>query len=339
MHKRGQYSVSEIVGTILVLSIITSSVTLTLVYYSPIIDEKKADATISSVAKQFSVLNGMIQDLVSQGINCSRAYTFVTDRGSVNIDTRGERFIIYYSLDPAIDFDVSGFNDGNENKFIFKAVKGFTSWPTFSAYHFIGDVETLSIDGMTPLCIPNCNDQMITLKASSSLDDSIKINIIYNGITVGRIWLFDAGSITFQLASSSGTREIVAENGAILQAYSSNNNWLVESPVVFYQSDHFVLNIIQLNGSTGIGGPGTYKMSFQVENRTVGESNLQVPWVRMQIFKSYASTWLQYFQSTYGFADYPNVDTTIELQPNPSNTFLWFTLLHSKCKATVGGIS
>jgi hypothetical protein len=325
MQKREQYAVSEIIGMILVLGIITSSVTFILVYYSPIIDNQKADMTLTSVLNQFRILNGIVQDLVSQGKNCSRVYTFVTDRGSVNVDSKGDRFIIYYSLGTAPDFDVYNLDDGDDRTFNL----AFQDAPTVVNVDYLNgsvryNLQDLSEPSLIVAPYPIAGHVRIDINWTADLNPP-----------KSHIWLFDAGSITFQISSSSGTQEIVAENGALLRVYSSGNSWLPEPPVVFNQSNHFVLNFIQIQGATGGGGPGTYKINLRVENRTLRENNQPVPWVRMQVFGSYADTWLQYFNSSYGFTNYPNADATIQLQFSP----LLFTLVHSECNAIVGGIS
>ena len=330
MQKREQYAVSEIIGMILVLGIITSSVTFILVYYSPLIDKQKADMTLTSALNQFRILNGMVQDLVSQGKNCSRVYTFVTDRGSVNVDSKGDRFIIYYSLGTAPDFDVYNLDDGDDRTFNL-AFLG-TSPTAVNVDYLNGSVRYKLQEGFPP-------SSPWEIVAPYPTAGHVRIDINWTDGLKGHIWLFDAGSITFQVASSSGTQEIVAENGALLQVYSSGNSWLPEPPVVFNQSNRFVLNFIQIQGATGGGGPGTYKINLRVENRTLREDNQPVPWVRMQVFGSYADTWLQYFNSSYGFTNYPNADATIQLQFSPPGTSILFTLVHSECNAIVGGIS
>ena len=106
MQNRTRYAVSEVVGTILVLGIIGSSVAITLTWARPFIDDKKADVNFESATTQFNIINEIIQDIVSQGVSCNRVASLATVSGQVSIDAVGDRFVIQYSLDSSHDFNI-----------------------------------------------------------------------------------------------------------------------------------------------------------------------------------------------------------------------------------------
>ncbi len=341
MQKRQQYGVSEVVGTILVLGIITSSVTLTLVHYTPLIDEKKADISLNSALIQFGTMNKIIQDTVSQGVHCNRVYRFVTDQGTINIDSKGDRFIIYYSNDTDYDFTVAGLDDDN-NEFTICQCSGWTA-PQCTIDYLNGNFD--NIGGQNQMdCTYYTNGKSYTISGTRfPLTGSVKIDIVNMGPgmpgipplhQVGCIWLFDAGSITFQSSSPSGTNRIIAENGAVIQTYPSGDGWLSREPVVFNQSNHFVLNMIQINGSTGSGGPGTYKFYLEVENRSLLVNNQPVYNFNIQVVGDHSDAWLNYFKNTYGFKI---VGNTAQLSDRtPPTPPLQFTLVQARCNMVVG---
>jgi hypothetical protein len=341
MQGRNNYAVSEVISVILVLGIIGASITSTLMWSRPYIADKKAEASMDSAVTQFGMMNEVVQDIVSQGAQCNSVFNFAINDGQVTIEPEGERFVIYYSLDPDFDFTVSGFNDPDDSSFrlTLEPCVGFTDYPSISADYLNGTIRSLTITlfgcGVVPPITLPC-DLDISANNAFPLEGSVKIDITHSGSVVGRIWLFDTGSVTYQLSSTSGTQKVIFENGAVIRAYPSGTSWLAEEPVVFNRSGYFVLRMIQINGSESISGPGVHKINLKIHARTLPATNQPAYNYKMQIFGDYNETWYEFFRSKFGFQNFASIwlPGTGGSTPVP----IMFTLSQSECTTYLGGI-
>ena len=114
MHPRTNLAVSEIIGLIFVLIIVTTASFLVLSYGTVQLSYRKDAVRTITVLKQFSMMNEVINDIVSQDINASRIVNIVTEEGAIQIeDQTSTRVIFFYSLEDRFDFSITGLDDGD----------------------------------------------------------------------------------------------------------------------------------------------------------------------------------------------------------------------------------
>lgn len=281
MRDRRDSAVSTVVGAILVLMTVTVAITTVLIWIVPYIERTKAETQINNVYSQFSVLDEVLSDLISQGANASTVSNVAIDKGGINIDSGGDRIVIFYSLDPSFNFTVSDFDD-DDNKFNFtitKCATGITSYKINISYLATNDFD----DNPRFYPCPPVEGRTVTVICDKDLVDAVKIDITPGGvaevkhIVLGRIWLFDTGSISYSLPSSSGTYGVITENMGIVLVYPGSS-YLKEEPVVFNKSNAFVLQVLQVKpvGSSGGVGAGTAGLATATPGMGGGISSSQI---------------------------------------------------------------
>lgn len=327
MSGRCNCAVSEVVGFILVLIIVTGAISFILFWGVPYMEQQSAKGRLDSALTQFDVINSIIRDeVIRQGNGSSSIVSFTTDAGNLNIDSKGERFIFYYSLDPNFDFNVSGLGDENDNQFNFIINQGSTL-----ADHLW--IRYLYNENFNELKYIISNPQTTTHALSDAVE--ICINTSTNSI-IGRIWLFDTGSITYQTLSSSGTYKVIAENGGIISS-SSQSGFLYDEPNIIIDNERLAMRIIQFKSvaASGGGGKATYKFTIKLNYSDIRvKSEGTSGSFRMQIYGDDAAVkaWTNYFNLTLGFKKFVGspADGTLYLPGGRS-----FTLSQSICKISM----
>lgn len=323
------YAVSDVIAIILVFMIVSTTVGFILLWGTPYIDEKKAQSRKESALTQFSMITDIIKDdVISQGFRSRKNVEFRTDSGYLNLDSQGERFILYYSLDKSFDFNVSGLGfDGKDKEFNFKIENGLANNLTIKYLY----------DGISEFIDP-IPGEVITAKGL--LSDAVQIDVINNigKIVVGRIWLFDTGSIQYETSSSYTTYSVIIENGAVL-SNQQNYGFLYCDPTIYNNDDVLGIRIIQLKPSSIVGAGGSSglqcRFTIKLNNSYLREDSARVPvCLKMQVFGNDASVkaWKNYFTSlaTHGFSQFP--DGTLYLKPDGGMNF---TLTHSVCDVSM----
>ncbi|MCX6667876.1 MAG: hypothetical protein NTV74_06560 [Euryarchaeota archaeon] len=329
MYNRVHYAVSDVIAIILVFMIVSTTVGFILLWGTPYIDEKKAQSRKESALTQFSMITDIIKDdVISQGFRSRKNVEFRTDSGYLNLDSQGERFILYYSLDKSFDFNVSGLGfDGKDKEFNFKIENGLANNLTIKYLY----------DGISEFIDP-IPGEVITAKGL--LSDAVQIDVINNigKIVVGRIWLFDTGSIQYETSSSYTTYSVIIENGAVL-SNQQNYGFLYCDPTIYNNDDVLGIRIIQLKPSSIVGAGGSSglqcRFTIKLNNSYLREDSARVPvCLKMQVFGNDASVkaWKNYFTSlaTHGFSQFP--DGTLYLKPDGGMNF---TLTHSVCDVSM----
>ena len=144
MHTRINYAVTEVLSLVTVVVIASSAITVVLLWAIPQLDAKKQSVRIDSALTQFKIISDVIDDVTSCGVNASNFVDFVTDAGDISLDSKGDRFVFYYSLVEDFDFNVSGFGDGNDKEFNINIEEG--SAESLTVYYLHNGVsETLSL--------------------------------------------------------------------------------------------------------------------------------------------------------------------------------------------------
>ena len=104
-------AVSEVVSTLLSITIVVAVVVSVLFYGTPYMERLQAEAQQESIISQFSVTSDSLQQMIHGEAGGSRQYTIDLKGGSLNMDPQGDRFIVSYAVDPAYNFTVKNLND------------------------------------------------------------------------------------------------------------------------------------------------------------------------------------------------------------------------------------
>jgi len=334
MRGRESYAIVEVIGIIFVIAIAATAIALISFWYVPYMEEKKVAIRAESALAQFNLMDDIIQDVVSQGFNSSNSANFVTDAGQVYIDSNGERFIFYYSLVDGFDFNVSTFDDGN-NEFDFVEVAPGGLADHVDVHYIYDD----SLDSDTTLSVAGG-----TVTASRSLTDAVQIDVNDSFDTlIGRIWLFDSGSITYESLSSSGSYKVIAENGGVISAHA-DSGYLANKPNIYNRKDLsgnslLEMRIIQLKpGSvTGGSGGGKYQFTIELNSSDIREYKAGIPkCFKMQISGGAAAVkaWENYFKLQHDFGKYEEGTAQDTLYHLGGDRRI-FTLTHSICDLTL----
>jgi len=336
---RENYGVVEVLDIIFVLIIATSTIAIIFLWAGPQMENKKASVRGDSALTQFNTMDDIIKDVANRGVNGSCIVDFVTDTGQVfigeNID---ERFILYYSLVDGFDFDVSGLEDSDETLNVINIIGG-------SSLSYI-DIFYLGDD--TPELDRDFNGGTYT--ATHPLVDAIKINLKDSPgedprNVVGRIWLFDLGSIAYDMSSY----RIITENGGTIWT-DLQSGYLSNKPIIYNKDNSLVMKIIQLKPGGEISGGNLNKYSFLIKSTDVSicETKAYIPgpgYFKMQIYgddKGAVDAWTSYFSEAHNFEKFsddegtPNFDESkiLGLQIKDDDE-LFFSLVCSTCDVTL----
>ena len=119
MRKRSlnTHAVSEVVSTILVISIVISAVSLILMWGVPYIQEKERESQIQKVYSNYDDIDDSIDDLILQGVGTKKSaiVSSFNDMSSLQIKENSDRLIVYYAFNKSYDFNISGLEDNSDN--------------------------------------------------------------------------------------------------------------------------------------------------------------------------------------------------------------------------------
>lgn len=342
MRYRGNYAVSEVIGTILILMIATSAIAVITFWGVPYMNQKQAEGRVDSALAQFNAMNDIIKnDVIKQGFiggteGSSAVVSFKTDSGEISLNEKSERFVFYYSLDKDVDFDVFNLGDTNDNNFSFAVNTGQVR--CLKIYLIAdepgGSTAPEEIHGTFPPLNPP-----ITIPTTNSLENAVRIDVYEDDsppkTIVGRIWLFDTGSISYKTFSGSDVYKLISENSGVVSAIN-NNNYLSSKPDIIKDDVKriFLMNMIQYIPSSLISGSGNAKyqitiklIKYEALNGVNGDALPGGKSFKMQVFGDGEKAWRNYFKIYQGFTDIAgNADNTIK------SVGPWtFTLTQSIC--------
>lgn len=315
-------AVTPVIGTILILVIVSTAITFVLVWGGSYIEHAQMDASFESVYAQFSLFDETLRDLIYGGPNASRENNLAIDEGQITIDSKGIRMVIMYSLNRNYDFVLSDFDDDDDTSFTIKALGG--SITGAHVFWMMNDSEkNISVNGDT-------------VSAPWDLVNMIRIDFYHSNTLIGRSWVFDVGCITYELPSSFGTYQMTAENNGVV-ATSPGGSFVRKEPVVYEENNALVLRITQIKpiDFSGGSGAGTYRFITRLQGSRVRESAVTVYKVKMQVYGDTSEAWLRYFDRECNFNEYTDgVDNTLEYE----KTGVLLTLTHSIIKTSLRGI-
>ena len=104
--------VSEVVSTLLTISIIMTAVGTILLWGLPYIQERQTSLEFQNVINSYDILQNSIGNLVIDGPSSKTTAPIVNanDKGMVNVDGDADRFIVTYSFEEYFDFNVSSLD-------------------------------------------------------------------------------------------------------------------------------------------------------------------------------------------------------------------------------------
>ncbi len=324
------YAVTETLALIIVIMIATSSISFIVFWGVPYMDQEKESVVAESAFTQFQTINNVIQDVSGKGRNGSSMIDFVAEKGNLFISSSGERFIFYYSLVEGFDFNVSGLNtDPCTQFFLTNSHSGFDPLPEFA------DVFYLNSDESEALSITVIDNSEAFCDTPNPLADAVQIDIkdIDENI-IGRIWLFDPGSMYYELAATKGTYQMIAENGGVVSA-QNQQRYLAYEPGIQKNGAVLFIPIIQLTSESEnilAGDSATRTLLIKSNGTYVRETGASVTTsFKCAIYGEHSGAWENYFISQYTFIKDGGTDI---LYHRNIKTFI---LTHSKCEIAIVG--
>jgi len=320
------YGVSEVIGLVMIVMIAVSSISVIVFWGVPYMDSKKVSVRVDSALTQFKTINDVIQRVSSEGINKSERVDFVTDAGNVNIND-GDRFVFYYSTNNGFSFNVDNLGDTDDREFNIFGINGgdWSGTGTLFIYYLYTNPPVTESWLVNPVV-----NNIITAGIGNEFKNAVKMEFINNNIVYGRIWLFDTGSISYDLPTSSGTYSVVAENEGVVRA-SSGSGYLYYTPKIYHKDNLFTLRITRLqpSGPTGGSGMNRYEFLIKSDNSSVQENKIHIPInaefkIRIYGDERITDAWADYFTSKHSFNKDENDVLTLDGE-------LYFTLVYSVC--------
>jgi len=352
MHNRGNVAVSEVFSYIMVVTIVTIATALVFLWYGPYMQEIEAETQINSIAQQFDYLNDAIYDLISQGVNSSKIVPISINEGSIYINPIntgsnkiiGERIVIFYSLvdSPEYKFYVDGLDDVDSEILI--NLTGSHSCDIQAIATRLNDSYILS----NQQNVAGSSYSTFNFGSGNNIAGSFKIDLINdtNSLTFGRIFVFDTGSVVYELNTAGGIYHAGFESAAVVKGYPSSS-YINTKPLIFDEYKNFVFHIVEFNSSTQItggSGKGDYKLSVKSEGSSILANRNETYNLRMQFFNNdysmNADAWRVFFNIYHNFKNDAIFQKTIYRNGNDVSQLgyepLYFTVVRTVCDVSLG---
>ena len=332
--------VSDIIGIVLVLLIIGGTVSTILFWGVPYMQDQKAFVAQENALLQFDAMGDLIEDAFAEGVffyenefaNSSKTMTFKLSGGNLDLNNQGERFVIWYSFFDNFNFTVSDLEpDGNDNEITINIIDGSAQF--LDVYYIyddsLEDDENINIGDLT----------------SHPLHDAVQINVTDGTYVVGRIWIFDVGSLTFRSNGPSKTYNAVVENGGVLATGDRTSGYFFNEPKFWSQtlldnSSLLTLRIIQIKKDNGegvdsIGGTSTSDVKFLIQPyySIIRETKKPISGsLKMKIYgdSDAVSAWRYFYKNRLGFQGDEINEPLIWVPPTGASNVM-FTLSHAVC--------
>jgi len=348
---------------------VVAMMTVILFWAMPLIEEKRSENEMQSVFYSFEIMDNTVEGLLMEGSDAKRVVGVVcpNDRGDLSfVSSTDNKLIVMYTYDVdegagddvAYEFVVDGLEDpgGNDDEF---------------EVHFIGgdsinqaNIYFLNPDGSyvyspDPLFIipDDLADPPITVLPpdlqnlgggyfkidtdGDNLEGDLLIDLFDTGcsntIPIGRIWVFELGSITYKAYYNFGNQETVFENGAIMST-GVQDKGIINNPALIITNDKksVALRVIQLQavGRNSFSGRTTPKVEFDLKNSFKREKptsdllnhgdmdNYHVNNLKFQIFGENEQVWLDYFTNMADFDTVVGVSNTVGYNTDGINFIL-----------------
>ena len=353
MHLRNidDYGISEFVGFVMVFLIATTAVSMLIFWGAPTMEDKKASISAESALLQFDAMNHMIDDAFGGGVSSysSKITDFKFAGGNTNLDEKGTRFVLFYSvydyggstqIANMFDFEVTGLDD-TDSAFFFTLKSAKNPSPVTLEF----DARNLVTRQISIASIGIAKDETKPVGFGFSLTDALRIDIFRTGPReyYGCIWLFDVGSIVFQTTAPSGIYESILENGGVISGHLGNyylNKEPKSWPWTLLDGNSMIsMRILQIRRNpsstvSSISGTSTAEFSIKPRSSTVEASNVHLfSNFKMKIHGSRSSAWRSYYINNLGF-EYNQASDFLFLRTQDGTNFL-FSLNRAVCYFTM----
>ncbi len=318
MSCRNCSAVTEVVGVLLTLVIISSVVGGLLLWAQPALEEKRARNRFDSMISQFSALYTVLQDMQTQGVNCSGSVTMSVDTGEFSASNHsGTRFVLYYPLGSGTAFDIQGLDpsdpvytvdsftvDRLENTNLAVEAFRYPSGEKIGSDANVDDADTTEFD----------------INLGCDFSGVVRIDMNFTGSTsiIGRIWIFDVGYLRYTQSTVSQSRRVHLENGGVVAGFSPTEGYVFSGPSLFNTNDDFVLRFLRFQPSQVSSLSGIEDLDVKItltntecmvlENQQVVSDSEQI---LMDIYGDYKQAWKNYLNQEYELS-FPS-ETKMEL--------------------------
>jgi len=349
---RDNIAVSDIIGIVLVLLIIASTVSTILFWGVPYMQDQKSFVSQENALLQFDAIVDLIDDAFAEGVfyvdndgteevaYSSKTMTYKLSGGKLNMDNQGERFVLWYSLPVVenIDFNVTDLDpQGDEKSFKIEFTEGDSTGTKVDIHYLYSD--SLS---ETDISIPLTG----IINTTYSIRDAVQIDVKdEENNFIARIWLFDAGSINYQSTGSANIYKAVVENGGVLATGDRTTGYFFNEPkfspqTLLDNSSILTMRLIQIKkdpseGSESIGGTSSIDVKFVIRPNCslIKETKRQITGnFKMRIYgdSDAVSAWRYFYKNHVGFQGEDANEPLYWAPPKSANNVV-FTLTHAIC--------
>lgn len=166
-------AVSTTVSTVLIVAVVISSVSIVLGWGLPYIEEQRIKSQKQTAENGLLSLSDSINDLIFQETQTSGVSDISNenDKGSISLEPKSDRFVLWYSFNEDYNFSVSGLEDED-------AYFNITQIDKPESDYDIDSIDIYKIDAENGLSSDNSDD--------SSSSDGIWYKPIYDNTTDGK---------------------------------------------------------------------------------------------------------------------------------------------------------
>ncbi len=113
---KNKNALSEVISTIMVVSIVVSTVAVILGWGVPYLEEQKIKSNKQTAESNLISLSDSVNDLIMKGVETGGVsdVSNQNDKGSITLDSDSDKFVLWYTFNDDYDFDVSGLDDENK---------------------------------------------------------------------------------------------------------------------------------------------------------------------------------------------------------------------------------
>ncbi|MDD5502540.1 MAG: hypothetical protein PHH26_03630, partial [Candidatus Thermoplasmatota archaeon] len=229
LHSQDKNAVSPVIGTILVMAIAILGIMAILFWGIPSIEQMRAQSQFDSVLMQFNDMYDTIGELIHK-TGGAQPVSISASSGSIEIGSKGERWIVSYCVQSGYDMLYTGLGD-QDDSFTIKNNGTSISNLQVAAKTIQGNTyATLYVRGAGNASISGAlaggSEKIVYLKKTTWASQPISGITLYFSVSdgstlVAEFYLFDVGYISYSMDSPSGQYKIMSSNGGTLASYPS----------------------------------------------------------------------------------------------------------------------